>query len=407
MVMEKTTFKQRLEVCVSQVGGVLPLATRSGVSRAQLHRYIRGGSEPSIQKVAAIAKAAGVKTGWLVSGEAYSIEENKHVLINHDLFLEVIEKVETAIQVRGLSIPPKRKALLLLFITKAAEEAQEKERALLLSETSIFEMMDFVRAISNDKDLNFLLEGMGGACSGWDVEKIRAWEKLFCQAHIAFYDTLSGQNYFNRLSSIEGPLTEVIENTLKKAQELCPRMHKILDLGCGSGRYLAFFHKYNPQWELCGVDASFIAAQSCRGLESQGVIPEGTFCQADMRNLPFADHNFDFIFMQNSLFSIPYFVGYTGGLNALFARLYKILKPGGVLHGATRYGEGISFYTGQQLLNEDALKTLANDNGLVLMGYQHLDINERLFADMPEKKVPEGFAKHIVFDMVKPLNYKI
>lgn len=73
--IDNLAFQRRLEVCVQKAGGKLSyLAKRSEIPLTTLLRYFEG-SEPSREKLVAIARAADVSVGWLANGEESAAEK--------------------------------------------------------------------------------------------------------------------------------------------------------------------------------------------------------------------------------------------------------------------------------------------------------------------------------------------
>lgn len=63
------TFAERLRITARRVGGQTGLAAKSGVPKSTLAKYISGESEPNVERLVALAEAAGVGVNWLATGE--------------------------------------------------------------------------------------------------------------------------------------------------------------------------------------------------------------------------------------------------------------------------------------------------------------------------------------------------
>jgi len=95
---------------------------------------------------------------------------------------------------------------------------------------------------------------------------------------------------------------------------------KVLDLGCGNGRYLEYFKE--KEVDYFGIDSSEKLIQIAKNK-----YPEGNFQVADAFNLPFSDNFFDKIFSIAVLHHIP-----SNELRLQFLKETKrTLKPGGIL----------------------------------------------------------------------------
>lgn len=60
---------RRIQVVCDRLGSRQKAATAAAVSPAQLARYISGKNNPTLDKIVALAKAAGVSIEWLATGE--------------------------------------------------------------------------------------------------------------------------------------------------------------------------------------------------------------------------------------------------------------------------------------------------------------------------------------------------
>jgi len=95
---------------------------------------------------------------------------------------------------------------------------------------------------------------------------------------------------------------------------------KVLDIGCGNGRYYQFFNERGADY--CGVDNSknLIAA-------SVKKFPEAKFIVADALSLPFADNEFD---MAVSV-AVLHHISSKEYRKRFFEEAWRVLKPGGCL----------------------------------------------------------------------------
>jgi len=62
-------FQNRIERLCEIVGGPGELAQKSHLSRRVIDKYRNGASDPSRERLAALARAADVRVGWLATGE--------------------------------------------------------------------------------------------------------------------------------------------------------------------------------------------------------------------------------------------------------------------------------------------------------------------------------------------------
>lgn len=67
--IEQEKFGDRVRIAADSIGGQAELSRRTGISKVSLAAYISGDSEPSRERLIAIAKAAKVGLLWLALGE--------------------------------------------------------------------------------------------------------------------------------------------------------------------------------------------------------------------------------------------------------------------------------------------------------------------------------------------------
>src|SRR5579871_1013082 len=67
--VDRAAFIARLHLILQHWPSADRLARATGVSPSAFRKWIRGEAEPSRERLISLAEAAGVSTGWLVSGE--------------------------------------------------------------------------------------------------------------------------------------------------------------------------------------------------------------------------------------------------------------------------------------------------------------------------------------------------
>lgn len=395
------TFSVRLRKCTDDVGGMGALAKATKISKSQLQRYVNAEADPPLAKLRAIADAAGVKLSWLIEGGSQTGQYTSQVVLDKEVFLEVVEQVEKVLMNAGRVLAPERKALFVFVMTKAVEQGQDKDRSHLLSEKIILQMLDYMSACEGQDEARELFQAIEHLSTETNKPQAEKWAHLIVHANMHFYDTPSGRKYFEYLPDITGNYARSIDYVLQKAENF-RTIGSVLDFGCGNGRYLKYIHEVRPDLKLKGVDTSLKALRHCRYLEEVGALPPETFIQADMRLTPLPNSSFDLIIARGSLFCFPFHQAGGSPLESVFKEVYRLLKPGGVFHGLTRAGKGISFYHGHQLMDEKTIIELAKAFGFEPFGIIEIDVNERLAID-PKRGVHERFKNFISFELVKPL----
>jgi SAM-dependent methyltransferase len=97
---------------------------------------------------------------------------------------------------------------------------------------------------------------------------------------------------------------------------------KLLEIGCGAGRYTRAFLHYRPDLDVHGCDISHIALAEARVADTTGKIE---YKLGDALDLPYEDNSFDIVL----LFDVFEHVTDVGKAADEVAR---VLKPGGVFH---------------------------------------------------------------------------
>ena len=97
---------------------------------------------------------------------------------------------------------------------------------------------------------------------------------------------------------------------------------RLLEIGCGAGRYTRSFLHYRPDLEIHGCDISHIALEEARAVDRTGKIE---YRVGDALDLPYDDGEFDIVL----LFDVFEHVTDVGVAASEVAR---VLKPGGTFH---------------------------------------------------------------------------
>jgi SAM-dependent methyltransferase len=97
---------------------------------------------------------------------------------------------------------------------------------------------------------------------------------------------------------------------------------KLLEIGCGAGRYTRSFLHYRPDLDISGCDISHVALDEARAADRTGKIH---YQLADALDLPYEDNAFNIVV----LFDVFEHVTDVGKAADEVAR---VLKPGGVFH---------------------------------------------------------------------------
>ncbi len=97
---------------------------------------------------------------------------------------------------------------------------------------------------------------------------------------------------------------------------------KLLEIGCGAGRYTRAFQRYRPDLEIYGCDISHVALAEAESADRSGKIE---YRLGDALDLPYPDNSFDIVVLFD-VFEHVTDVGKAAG------EVARVLKAGGTFH---------------------------------------------------------------------------
>lgn len=135
---------------------------------------------------------------------------------------------------------------------------------------------------------------------------------------------------------------------------------RVLDVGCGVGRYLIFGTDLG--FEMYGNDLSAIAVESARKwlVEKAGPGAAERIVASDIRTLPWANAYFDHAISDSVLDSMPFEVAQSG-----LAELARMMKSGGYFYCSLISGDE----TGRDPLFSDELVVTSRHEGNTIQSY--------------------------------------
>lgn len=137
----------------------------------------------------------------------------------------------------------------------------------------------------------------------------------------------SARRYAEANPNMRGGLTEAGARFLQMTWQMAGEQPRVLDLGCGAGRDMAWMEDQGV-W-VVGADLS------AGMLEEARHSVRGPLVQADMRRLPFGDGSFNSVWCMASMLHLP-----KADAPSALAEIKRVLKPGGVLLLGLQMGEG-------------------------------------------------------------------
>ncbi len=97
---------------------------------------------------------------------------------------------------------------------------------------------------------------------------------------------------------------------------------RLLEVGCGAGRYTRAFLHYRPDLQVAGCDISHVALAEARAADPAHRIE---YKLGDALNLPYEDNSFDIVV----LFDV---FEHVTDVNRAASEVARVLRPGGVFH---------------------------------------------------------------------------
>ena len=177
--------------------------------------------------------------------------------------------------------------------------------------------------------------------------------------------------------------TAPVQPMLDRFERHCPA-GTVLDVGCGHGRDARYFAAHGCR--VTGVDLSMgllaIARQTA---------PDASFCQADMRRLPFSAGVFDGLWVCASLLHVP-----RADAPTALGEFRRVLRPGGLLYVGVKAGTGEAWvrtqaYGGAERFfvyyRPEELAALVREAGFSIVEQPEQDGWINIFAQKTERDV--------------------
>ncbi len=186
----------------------------------------------------------------------------------------------------------------------------------------------------------------------------------------------------------------------------------ILDIGCGAGGIDIFLAENYKPAKIIGVDVDHGLVNRCKATAKEKLLTDALeFRAIEPGSLPFDNESFDVVFSKDSIIHIE-------DKNAIFADIYRVLKPGGVfcasdwlrdndgpMSDALRYyveAEDLGFGMASQQRYQDAMQSAGfvdidiinrNEWYRALAAQEHQALSGELYNDL-RKRIGKEFLDH-------------
>jgi len=120
---------------------------------------------------------------------------------------------------------------------------------------------------------------------------------------------------------MNGLVADTYQEFFKKWIDCKNNQLKVLDFGCGDGKYFEFFKQFFKEENIYGVEVSKIRVERCKKKGWNNVFPV-----EKLEKLPFGDECFDFVNFDQVVEHIPY-----KEIDFYFKEFIRVLKKDGKL----------------------------------------------------------------------------
>ena len=209
----------------------------------------------------------------------------------------------------------------------------------------VLSYIEYMRECNTFKDFRDMTlavisaEDTGEALTESDTRK---FSSMLCRSISHLYSSALGKEYFGRVANVmESSTRVVLKRVMSTLFESIPKGKEkiqVLDVGCGDGRFMHYMHQNYERIHIQGVDNSPLPYSLCKQKEESNRLPKGSVKMGDVRQLPYEDGSFDFLFFRSVLHDLPYFKHSEAGAGEAFAELARVLKPGGFCYIDVCYG---------------------------------------------------------------------
>jgi SAM-dependent methyltransferase len=137
--------------------------------------------------------------------------------------------------------------------------------------------------------------------------------KLYPRAYLAHSGGSRGRGVYGWLKSI------LVRREARQLARHVPHRGRVIEVGCGNGKFLSVLHEVRPDIGLAGVDIEDLGIADLPGL---------TFHHGQLEEVEIEPSAFDAVYCSNLIEHVP-------DPPAFLAKCREVLKPGGVIVGIT------------------------------------------------------------------------
>lgn len=384
--LDTAAFLQRLQMCVDAVGGKRMLAEAAGMSEPQLYRYLRGDGEPSASKLTAIAKAAKVDVGWLLTGEGRPEPAfRQKPTYDSGIYLEtrrLVDEAWTRIE-RFVSDDMQLMITDLILYERLHQSYIDGASYALNLNNTIYQIL-FLLAFDADNltiyrkfvEDNLKLSGLHPKI--WTVDRLLPLCNAINRAHVTLFNGAYGITYYDRMGQTVWPQAGTrLQKLVDDIYKLTPKkQYRWLDVGCGNGREISFLHRNFEHIDVHGIETSPYCLELCQQQVATENLPVNCVTKEDVRYYK-SDVLFDVIYSRLTLDKFPY-VSYSHelGLLQVLKQLKKSLAPNGVVYQIMRQGQGCEHAVFQQLCTPELAAEIARTAGFELIKYEDVGLGK-------------------------------
>lgn len=396
---------KRLKAYIQKLGGHQQVVQQSGISSAQLYRYLQGTPIPH-ERLLRLAQLGGVSTDWLLHGDSPGI------LQLDDMFGvtgHVVQTVLTALQFHEVGPtyrPSELKDLIPLFIINELNQ-RSYQPDWELTEEMVVNALDVVRQLRVNRQLTPYIQHLLQRYQYPEQHFKPIWAGPFCEyvdtAIQSYFESRSGKNYYDRVAHNFKPINLNWIKSLVKLLEQRNQTKKLnlLDFGSGTCRYLRYLYRNHTDWfELNGIERSSTAWEYIEEFERSGDLPKATVRQENWLNHSFPKESMDVVTSYMGIHYFPYIPDSIElGLGKALFEMAHVLRPKGIMHIVLRGGfkeTYLPYYSRAHRLEE--IEEFLKNMGLSALN------TEPYYEDSPSligHEVPFGFSRTASMFFVK------